>query len=190
MSSEFDSYNAGRFSDLANTPFGRELWTFLNKPEIVHAMEVATDLGHPAIAGIEEPLLHQFGPDILEDRPKQLAGHMVRQVMEHKGYILDQNNVKLNSAPFSKATRYRHPDWFRLYVFRLSSDPRELCFVETRSGDRLPQPPKNEKWGYAGSFATTLRGNIVFGIDTREVRDEVNAKGFARRRQERVQRKK
>jgi hypothetical protein len=36
---------------------------------------------------------------------------MVRQILEQGDWVLDQSDVKLQSVPFSKATRYRRPDW-------------------------------------------------------------------------------
>jgi len=44
----------------------------------MRAMQVATDLGAPAVAGIEEGLLRDFGQGVLDDRTKQMIGHMVR----------------------------------------------------------------------------------------------------------------
>lgn len=182
---DFDDYEAGRFSTTADTPLGRELWSFLNEHETVHSMEVATDLHHPAVAGIEEALLKKFGDAVLDDRIKQMIGHMVRQVMERNGYVVDQNNVKLGSIPFSKATRYKRPEWFRLFVFRNAEDSRDLCFSDVRSGAKLPN---DATWTYWSSFATTLRGAVAFGIDPRKVRDKVRASGYARHRMERVSR--
>jgi len=39
-----------------------------------------------------------------------MAGHMVRQVMESNGWLLDQTEVKVQSVTFSKAARYRRLD--------------------------------------------------------------------------------
>lgn len=186
MSWDFEDYEPGRFASTANTALGRALWAFLTKEETLHAMEVASDLSQPAVAGIEEALLKKFGDKVLEDRIKQLIGHMVRQAMEQRGFIVDQNDVKMNSVPFSKGTRYRRPDWYTLHVFRSTADPRELCFVDTRSGDKLPPAPAGASWRYWTSFSTTLRGAVAFGIKPSEVRDEVRKKGYARRRLERM----
>ena len=51
-------------------------------------MEAATDLGHPALAAVEDPLLDNLGSVILEDRFKQLAGRMAKQIMERRGFEL------------------------------------------------------------------------------------------------------
>ena len=36
--------------------------------------------------------------------------HMVRQVMERRGFVVDQMEVRMNSVPFAKGTRYRRAD--------------------------------------------------------------------------------
>lgn len=186
MSADFEEYQPGRFVSTADTPLGRRLWAFLTEHDTIHAMEVASDLGQPAVAGIEEALLAKFGEEVLPDRIKQMIGHMVRQAMEREGFVVDRNDVKLNSVPFSKGTRYRRPDWYRVHVFRSSLDSRDLCFTDTRAGEKLPAPPSSGKWRYWTSFATTLRGAVAFGIGPRDVRAEVKERGYARRRLERL----
>src|SRR5262245_30342007 len=121
-------YNAGVFSALSQTPLGQDLWKFINQSETLVRMETATELGRPAVEGIEEQLLGHFGADILEDRTKQMVGHMVRQVMERRGYVIAAQNVKVTSgAPFSRATRYKLPDDLTFFVFRSTSDPRSIA---------------------------------------------------------------
>ena len=102
-----DEYNAGRFSDLADTKTGRALWRFLNEHDSVLMMETATTLGKPALAAMGEPLLAAFGDDIRPDRWKQMIGHMTRQVMEHRGYHHDVQGMKIKSPLFSRASRYK-----------------------------------------------------------------------------------
>jgi hypothetical protein len=186
MPMNYKDYNPGRFASLASTPLGRKLWGFVTEEETLRAMEVASDLGQPAVAGIEEALLRQFKDDVLQDRIKQLIGHMVRQAMELRGFVVDQNDVKMNSVPFSKGTRYRRPDWYTLHVFRSSVDPRDLCFSDTRTGDKLPDCSGGGKWRYWSSFSTSLRGTVAFGIRPQEVREEIKKRGYARRRLERM----
>lgn len=174
----FEEYRPDQFSKICDTPLGRRLWDFLTSTEVLHAMDVASDLGQPAVAGIEEALLTEFGAEILPDRIKQMIGHMIRQAMESEGFVVDQSDVKMNSAPFAKATRYRRPDWFTLHAFRNTANPRDLCFKCTRSTDGLPS---DASWRYWSTFSTTLRGTVVYGIDVRNVREEVRRNGFARR---------
>jgi hypothetical protein len=186
MSIPFDEYAAGQFAGLANTPFGKKAWKFLSSAEIVRDMETGSELGHPAVASIEERLLEEFGKDVLEDRTKQMLGHMVRQIMEKRGFVIDQQNVTIGSVPFSKGTRYRRPTWYRVHVFRNSKDFRDICFSAVRTGAKLPNIG-NGKWQYSSSFATRLRAAIAFDIqDFDALRKELEEKGFKRGHQARI----
>jgi hypothetical protein len=49
------------FGSLYNTEHGRRIWAFLNASEIIVRMETATALDRPAVEGIEEQLLREFG---------------------------------------------------------------------------------------------------------------------------------
>ena len=70
-------------------------------------METATNLRKPALAPMGEPLLAAFGPEIKADRWKQMIGHMVRQIMESRGYPHDVSGLKVTSSLFSRASRYK-----------------------------------------------------------------------------------
>jgi hypothetical protein len=181
MTRPVTDYEAGPFQSLADTELGRKLWEFLKRDDIVSRLDTATDLGNPAVAGIEEQLLAEFREQVLDDRMKQMIGHMVRQVMEAEGYEIEKQNVTISSAVFAKGTRYRQPDWQRLHVFRSSKNPRALCFAASRDAEKLPPPEAGGQWRFWASFATILRGHIAYGIDVREVRKEVANKGFALR---------
>ncbi len=102
------NYNAGRYSTTFANEGGKEIWDFLADPENLIRMETATYLSRPAIEPLS-PLLHErFGNRAKQDRIKQMMGHMVRQIMESRGYVLQQGNVKISSANniFSRASRY------------------------------------------------------------------------------------
>ena len=172
-------YVAGTFQSTADTDLGRNLWQFLNEDRIVESLKTATDLGKPAVTGIEEQLLDRFGEYVVDDRVKQMVGHMVRQVMEARGYGLERREVFIGSALFSKGTRYSRPDWQRLHVFRNSRNARELCFSRRRIAADLPPPANGGKWRFWASFATVLRGQIAYGVDVHEVRREVADNGYA-----------
>jgi hypothetical protein len=178
-------YDAGHFSGLAATRLGSELWPFLSSEPAIRAMETASDLGHPALAGVEEDLIRRFEAAVLEDRTKQMIGHMVKQIMKHCGYVVDQNDVKMNSVPFSKATRYRRPEWLPVHVYRNSGDPRDLCFGPRRSAERFPRLNNQNKWVYWSTFSTDLRGSVAFGVRLSELRKQFEASGFHRRHLER-----
>lgn len=188
MPMQFEDYDAGRFVADANTPLGRDIFEFLANVPSVEAMEVASDLGSPAVAGIEEKLLMKFGEKVLPDRIKQMIGHMVRKIMEDEGFVVDQSDVKMGSVPFSKGTRYKRPDWFPLHVFYSTVDQRDLCFTASRAGDKLPPLAKGGRWTYRTTFSTTLRGVIAFRIEPKKVREHIKANGYYLHRQERIMR--
>jgi hypothetical protein len=49
-------------------------------------METATFLERATVEPLAPGLLMEFGPDVGEDRIKQMIGHMARQFMEAIGY--------------------------------------------------------------------------------------------------------
>ncbi len=173
-------YKPGSFAANAATPLGRKLWAFLNGDASVRAMEVATDLGDPAVAGIEEALLSRFREDVLDNRTKQMVGHMARQVMERRGYVVDQKDVKMNSIPFAKATRYRRTDTYQVHVFRNTSDGRDLCMTGTRTPQCLPNIGAGGRWRYWCSFWNKLQARVKFGEDLDELRGVIEREGYRR----------
>ena len=102
------NYDAGRYSTTFANEGGKEILEFLVDPENVIRMETAAYLSRPAIEPLSPFLLERFGDRARQDRIKQMMGHMVRQIMESKGYVLQQGNVKISSANsiFSRASRY------------------------------------------------------------------------------------
>ena len=177
-----NEYKNHMFRNIANTKLGKDLWVFLNEDRIVARMEAASELSRPAVAGFEEPLLDRFGNDVVPDRVKQMIGHMTRQVMEANGYEMEKGNVTIGSALFSKGARYRRPRWQRLEVFRNSTNALELSFAGSREAESIPEPPTDGgKWRFWASFTSELQGCVVYGINVREVREEVATKGYALR---------
>ncbi len=102
------TYNAARFVGTFEKENGSEIWSFLNEPENVVRMETATYLARPAAEPLSPFLLERFGDPTRADRVKQMIGHMIRQVLEHRGYRVDRNNVRINREGniFTSATRY------------------------------------------------------------------------------------
>lgn len=102
------NYHAGRYSTTFANEGGQEIWEFLADPKNLTRMETATYLSRPAIEPLSPFLLERFGDCVKQDRIKQMMGHMVRQIMENRGYVLQQGNVKISSANniFSRASRY------------------------------------------------------------------------------------
>lgn len=101
-------YNADRFSSTFEKEAGAVIWEFLTGRENIIRMETATYLSRPAIEPMSPLLVQRFGHKVSSDRIKQMMGHMVRQIMEQRGYRLQQGNVKITSDEniFSRASRY------------------------------------------------------------------------------------
>jgi hypothetical protein len=106
------AYEPGRFSSTFQSGGGGEIWAFLNRSDNIVRMETATYLSRPAAEPLSPLLLEQFGDRIAEDRMKQMVGHMIRQILEHRGYRLDRSNVRITSKGniFTSATRYTVAD--------------------------------------------------------------------------------
>ncbi|RYY80948.1 MAG: hypothetical protein EOO69_00605 [Moraxellaceae bacterium] len=115
MSYNFQSKN---FKELFETPYGQELWNFLNTEASICRLQTASDLRKPALLGIEKHLLKAELIDpsssvshedkALYDRTKQMLGAMVRQVLEHNGYEFETDNVRTpTSKIFKTASLYR-----------------------------------------------------------------------------------
>ena len=169
---------------LYETELGQRIWAFLTQPENVARLETASQLSKPAVEGIEEHLLEEFREEVLADRVKQMVGHMVRQIMEQRDWVLDQTDVKLQSVPFSKAARYRRPDWITFHAFRNTSDPRDVVITDRRQNAPLPT---GARWSYYATFASPLKAAVAFGVhDIRQLRTHVHAHGFQRLRIERM----
>jgi hypothetical protein len=185
------NYNPESFTPNYHTALGRSLWAFLNEEGTITRMKTATSLGRPAAEGIEEELLERFETDIddlLADRTKQMIGHMIRQVMESLGYVIDMQNVKImNGAPFARATRYKLVDDMTFHVFANPADRHQVALTADKAGSRLPS---DVKWVYEKSFKGGLRGRIVFGLpDEKVARAEILQQGYHRYRRGRMLRK-
>lgn len=172
------AYSPEKFAALYASDLGRRIWTFLTRPEVVARLETACELSKPAVEGIEEQLLEAFREEILADRVKQMVGHMVRQILEQRDWVLDQTGVKVQSVPFSKAARYRRPDWITFHAFRNTSDPRDVALTDRRQNPALPT---DARWSYYATFASPLKAAVAFGVgDIRQLRTHVHAHGYQR----------
>jgi hypothetical protein len=104
-------YRPERFSSTYDGTNGKEIWAFLIKLENMVRMETATYLSRPAAEALSPQLFAEFGEEIKLDRMKQMVGHMIRQIMESRGYQVDRGNVRISNPDniFSSATRYTFP---------------------------------------------------------------------------------
>lgn len=172
------AYSPEKFASLYASELGQRIWAFLTLPENVARLETASELSKPAVEGMVEQLLAEFREDILADRVKQMVGHMVRQILEQQGWVLDQADVKVQSVPFSKAARYRRPDWVTFHAFRSTSDPRDVAITDRRQNAPLPT---DTRWTYYATFASPLKAAVAFRIlDIRQLRQQVHAHGYHR----------
>src|SRR5258706_16462728 len=101
------TYDPQNFRDIAETDLGRELWNWLRRRETAIRMETASYLERSAVEPLGPTLVADFGPDIAEDRLKQVIGHMVRQIMEALGYELVQPGMRIARGMFTTGARYQ-----------------------------------------------------------------------------------
>jgi hypothetical protein len=99
-------YQAEHFNQL---PYSLEtaLWDFLHRPETVTMLRTATAMGRPAVEGISEPLVVEFGGAINERAVKQVIGHMVKLTMESLGHEVDKPRARTRSGIFSTGLIFR-----------------------------------------------------------------------------------
>ena len=173
-------YDPGRFGLGQYGALAQRLWPFLKEEAQVTAMKVASDLGHPAVEGIAEALVKKFGEEFDEDRPRQLVGHMTRQIMESEGYEIDKADVKVFAYPFTKATRYRRKGSVRWIVFRSSQNLHELCIVADRADIQRAPAPNAGKWRFWTTVTTTLQASIGLQVmDIQGTRNKIEKNGYA-----------
>jgi len=102
-----NKFDPGTFSDVSSTPLGEAIWTYLHAESSIACMETTTYLKRPALEGLQPHLLAKFGDEIRADRVKRMTGRMVRQVMESRGYSLDQTDVGIRVGDlYRTAARY------------------------------------------------------------------------------------
>uniref|UniRef100_B0T9C5 Uncharacterized protein n=1 Tax=Caulobacter sp. (strain K31) TaxID=366602 RepID=B0T9C5_CAUSK len=171
-------FEAGQFAKEAATPEGVALWTVLNKDDVIARMETASDLGRPALEPVQDILLEALGEVMMDDRYKQLAGRMVRQILESRGFEHETADVRLNSVPFYKASRYRRVDQAGVYLFKSSVNPREICLSAQRDAAQLPAPTAG-RWMYVGFLTSRLKAQIGYQFDLKDMVKRV-AKGPVR----------
>jgi hypothetical protein len=100
-------YDSWKFTKIAESKLGIDLWDFLTHHDNIIRMQTASDLGKPAAKALTRHLLNKFGDQVREFRVKQMIGHMIRQILKNNGYELEQRNVKVDDGLFNKASRYQ-----------------------------------------------------------------------------------
>ena len=95
-------------------------------------MDTATFLERAAVEPLAPGLVRQFGPEIAQDRLKQMIGHMTRQVMEALGYELDRQGLRITrESLFTSATRYKRRDETRDRSMTITREQRQAWLEKT-----------------------------------------------------------
>ena len=150
-------YEPKNFSDLFATPMGADLWEYLQRPSVVLALEVATKLHRPAIEAIGDDLIGEFGEVVRSKRIKQLVGHMVRQLLESRGYELEAQRVVARcDGLFSTGSRYRRAGTPSPRPLKLEKAEQEPAQPVPRPKDKKPvdkEPVTTEEGGDGSDWA-------------------------------------
>src|ERR1700691_4652008 len=85
-------YDPQNFVDLYKA-VGIAIWDFMRRTDNVIRMETATFLDRAAVEPLGPFLLEEFGPDVNQERYRQMIGHMARQIMMALGYELDRSSL-------------------------------------------------------------------------------------------------
>lgn len=125
-------YDPQNFRDLFETELGAGLWKFLIRPDNVIRMETASFLERAAVEPLAPGLVAEFGPDIAQDRIKQMAGHMVRQIMEAVGYEVDRPGLRITrQSLFSSGARYQPQNQSRDRTMKITPEQRQAWIERT-----------------------------------------------------------
>lgn len=88
-------YRPDKFANTFDHLDGQSLWVWLHQDHIILIMETACFLRRPAIEALS-PLLKKQCPKVVKSvKLRQMIGHMVRQILEYRGYHLDRSNVRI-----------------------------------------------------------------------------------------------
>ena len=172
-----NNFDAGTFEQEYKSLDGQRLWSVLNRADVVARMETASDLGRPALAAVEDILLAELDTVILGHRFKQMAGRMTKQILEERGFEHEASGIRLNSVPFYKASRYRRRNRPSLYLFRSSSEFRDICLTGTRDGAKLPRLGKG-RWIYVNTIDSPLKASVGYGFDIGRAVSAVKRQGY------------
>jgi hypothetical protein len=119
-SSSLGPYRAGHFKHVPADVESR-LWALLSSQENIVRLETAVAMRRPAVEGISDTLVSEFGSEINHPGVKQVIGHMVKQIMDALGYEVDRPRVRTRSGFFSTGMRFRSklpsgPDGFNRWL--------------------------------------------------------------------------
>ena len=90
------TYRPDQFDRTFALQNGPKIWKWLQSDEVIAKMETASYLRRPAIEPLSPVLKQQFGDQIHFLKTRQMIGHMVRQIMESRGFHLSRANVRIS----------------------------------------------------------------------------------------------
>ena len=101
-------YRPDQFAEIFKRENGRALWDFLHRDCNILRMETASYLARPAIEPLAPVLLNAFDATVTRPHMRRMIGHMVRQIMEARGFRLTHSCVKISSRGnfFRSGSRY------------------------------------------------------------------------------------
>jgi hypothetical protein len=107
------SFDPGSFTDVFTLTSAQThaIWDWLWHDDNIVRMETASYLDKVAVAPLQPGLLADFDPEFIRrDRIKQMIGRMVRQLMEHRGYVWAGKDFKVAQGKlFSTGSKYKLP---------------------------------------------------------------------------------
>jgi len=122
-------YAPQHFRELAETELGQEILKFMTHPINVVRMQTATELERVAVEPLGKYLVKEFGEDVIDDRVKQMIGHMAKQIMEHIGYQHDRKSLQITRPGlFSSGSTYRNDIKSEM---RITKEQREAWLKNT-----------------------------------------------------------
>lgn len=104
------TYRPDNFVEPAMAPDAVQAWQWLQEPEQIATMRIACRLHRPAVEALSDDLKERFPRLARFHLTRQMIGHMVRQVMESKGYYLNRSNVRIryDDNVFRRGATYRY----------------------------------------------------------------------------------
>jgi hypothetical protein len=104
-------FDPGAFRAFATEDFAQAIWVCLKEPETCRRLEVATELGRPAVEVLSEVLVPRFGKGVDDPELKRMIGRMVAQIMVVLGYRIDKRDAKISRPGlFKVGVRYARTD--------------------------------------------------------------------------------
>ncbi|TLX17173.1 hypothetical protein FFR93_07640 [Rhizobium sp. MHM7A] len=128
------TYDPQNFRELYETDLGAAALIFMTRPAAIALMCAATDIERAAVEPLAPFLVQVFGDAAIDDRFKQMIGHMARQVLEHIGYYHDRKSVQITRANlFSTASGYRKSPKDK-NTMRVTPEQRAAWLMNTAKG--------------------------------------------------------